>query len=86
MQGLFFYGIINESYTYIQMTSRAYFGTKTGSAQDEAEWLTDQYLYHAVTSVDARLGEGYAKKNPQLLSTMVSLTAKEHERIRSLDD
>ena len=56
------------------------------SNQDEAEFLTDQYLYHAVTSVDARLGEGYAKKNPQLLSTMVSLTAKEHERIRSLDD
>ena len=68
------------------MTSRAYFGTKTGSAQDEAEWLTDQYLYHAVQSVDARLGEGYARKNPQLVSTMVSLTAEEHQRLRSLDD
>ena len=68
------------------MTSRAYFGTKTGSAQDEAEWLTDQYLYHSVQSVDARLGEGYARKNPQLVSTMVSLTAEEHQRIRSLDD
>ncbi len=70
----------------IQMTSRAYFGTKAGSAQDEAEFLTDQYLYHAVTSVDARLGEGYAKKNPQLLSTMLSLTAEEHRRIESLED
>ena len=83
------------------MTTRAYFGskehreeTKKGfmekegltSAQDEAEWLTDQYLYHAVQSVDARLGEGYARKNPQLVSTMVSLTAEEHQRIRSLDD
>ena len=68
------------------MTSRAYFGTKTGSAQDEAEWLTDQYLYHAVTSVDARLGEGYAKKNPQLVSTLVSITAQEHRRIESLED
>ena len=68
------------------MTSRAYFGTKTGSAQDEAEWLTDQYLYHAVTSVDARLGEGYARKNPQLVSTMVSLTAEEHRRNNSLED
>ena len=70
----------------IHMTSRAYFGTKTGSAQDEAEYLTDQYLHHAVTSVDARLGEGYAKKNPQLLSTMLSLTAEEHRRIESLED
>ena len=68
------------------MTSRAYFGTKTGSAQDEAEYLTDQYLHHAVTSVDARLGEGYAKKNPQLVSTLVSITAQEHRRIESLED
>ena len=67
-------------------TSRAYFGTNDGSAQDEAEYLTDQYLAHAVTSVDARLGDGYAKKNPQLVSTMVSLTAEEHQRLRSLDD
>ena len=56
------------------------------SNQDEAEFLTDQYLYHSVKSVDARLGEGYARKNPQLVSTMVSLTAEEHQRIRSLDD
>ena len=69
-----------------QMTSRAYFGTESGSAHDEAEYLTDQYLYHAVTSVDARLGEGYAKKNPQLVSTLVSITAQEHRRIESLED
>jgi len=68
------------------MTTRAYFGTKAGYAQDEAEWITDQYLHHAVTSVDARLGEGYARKNPQLLSTMLSLTAEEHRRIESLED
>ena len=46
---------------------------------DKAEFITDQYLYHAVKSVDARLGEGYAKKNPQLVSTMVSLIALEHK-------
>ena len=45
----------------------------------EAEFVTDLYLHHAVESVDARLGEGYAKKNPQLVSTMVSLTATEHQ-------
>ena len=63
------------------MTTRAYF-----AGIDEAEYLTDQYLYHAVTSVDARLGEGYAKKNPQLVSTLVSITAQEHRRIESLED
>ena len=67
--------MILESYIYKHMTTRS-----------EAEFLTDQYLYHAVQSVDARLGEGYAKKNPQLVSTMVSLTATEHKRIISLDD
>jgi len=45
----------------------------------EAEFVTDLYLHHAVQSVDARLGEGYAKKNPELVSTMVSLTATEHQ-------
>ena len=56
------------------------------TTRSEAEFLTDQYLYHAVQSVDARLGEGYARKNPQLVSTMVSLTATEHQRILTLDD
>jgi len=51
-----------------------------------AEWLTDQYLYHAVQSIDARLGEGYALKNPNLVSTMVSLTAAEHHRELSVVD
>lgn len=46
---------------------------------NEAEFLTDQYLYHAVTSIDARLGDGYAKKNPELVSTMISLTATEYQ-------
>ena len=45
---------------------------------DKAEFITDQYLYYAIKSVDARLGEGYAKKNPQLVSTMVSLIAEEY--------
>ena len=48
---------------------------------DYAEWVTDQYLYHAVKSIDARLGEGYALKNPNLVSTMVSLTAAEHHKL-----
>jgi len=47
---------------------------------DYAEWVTDQYLYHAVKSIDSRLGEGYALKNPNLVSTMISLTAAEHHK------
>jgi hypothetical protein len=50
-----------------------------GSDLDYAECLTDQYLYHAVQSINARLGEGSALKNPGLVSTMVSLTAQEYQ-------
>jgi len=53
---------------------------------DYAEWVTDQYLYHAVQSIDVRLGEGYARKNPTLVSTMICLTAQEFERQNSLDE
>ena len=56
---------------------------RTQTELDYVEWVTDQYLYHAVQSIDARLGEGYARKNPILVSTMVSLTATEHFKIMS---
>jgi hypothetical protein len=56
---------------------------RTQTELDYVEWVTDQYLYHAVQSIDARLGEGYARKNPILVSTMVSLTATEHFKILS---
>jgi hypothetical protein len=61
------------SHTQIQMAT-------PGSDLDYAECLTDQYLFHAVQSINARLGEGYALKNPSLVSTMVSLTAQEFQR------
>jgi len=51
-----------------------------------AEWITDQYLYHAVQSIDSRLGDGYAIKNPSLISTMICLTAQEFERQNSLSE
>jgi len=51
-----------------------------------AEWITDQYLYHAVQSIDSRLGDGYAIKNPALISTMICLTAQEFERQNSLSE
>ena len=51
-----------------------------------AEWITDQYLHHAVQSIDARLRNGYAIKNPTLISTMICLTAQEFERQNSLSE
>jgi len=51
-----------------------------------AKWITDQYLYHAIQSIDARLGSEYAIKNPTLLSTMICLTAQEHERQNYLEE
>lgn len=45
-----------------------------------AEWLTDQMLYHAVQSIDARLGNGYHVKNPRLVCEMTRLTYDEYKR------
>ena len=63
-------------YTHIHMSTPR-------TELDYAEWVTDQYLYHAVQSIDSRLGEGYARKNPILVSTIVSLTATEHHKIQN---
>ena len=40
---------------------------------DIISFATDQYLSEAIRSIDARLGDGYAKKNPQLISTLVTV-------------
>ena len=40
---------------------------------DVIAFLADQYLLESINSIDKRFGEGYAKKNPQLVSTMVKL-------------
>ena len=45
-----------------------------------AEWLTDQLLYHAVQSIDARLGDGYHFKNPRLVCELTRLTYEEYKR------
>ena len=65
-------------HTNINMTN-----FNSDSDLDYAEWITDQYLYHAVQSINARLGKEYAIKNPSLVSTMVSLTAQEFQRQNS---
>ena len=50
-----------------------------------AEWLTDQLLYHAVQSIDARLGEAYRVKNPRLVYEMTRLTYEEYMWQRKLN-
>jgi|TARA_R100001443_G_scaffold453_9_gene1731 hypothetical protein len=40
---------------------------------DVVTFLADQYLLESINSIDKRLGQGYAKKNPQLVSTMVKV-------------
>jgi hypothetical protein len=50
-----------------------------------AEWLTDQLLYHAVQSIDARLGEAYRVKNPRLVCEMTRLTYEEYMWQRKLN-
>jgi len=40
---------------------------------DVVTFLADQYLLEAVTSIDRRLGEGYARKNPDLVATIVKV-------------
>ena len=34
-------------------------------------FITDQYLQESIRSIDSHFGDGYAKKNPQLVSQMM---------------
>jgi hypothetical protein len=40
-------------------------------ALDQASITTNQYLFKAIDMIDAQFGEGYAKKNPQLIAPLV---------------
>lgn len=44
-------------------------------AETDAAATTDQYLVEAIKSIDQRLGEGYAKKNPQLVAAFITVSA-----------
>ena len=50
-----------------------------------AEWLSDQLLFHAVQSIDCRLGSGYHIKNPRLVAEMVNITYQEYLRQELLE-
>ncbi len=36
-------------------------------------FVADQYLHEAIRSIDSRFGTGYAKKNPNLVSSMMAI-------------
>ena len=41
-------------------------------AMEQATGTTQAYFCKAVSTIDAEFGEGYAKKNPHLVSTLTS--------------
>jgi hypothetical protein len=42
----------------------------------EQGWMTaDHYLMHAIDEIDKRLGEGFAKKHPELLAAFIQTAA-----------
>ncbi len=59
-----------STYTYIIMTRPI---ARVTAKFDVVTFLADQYLLEAVTSIDRRLGEGYARKNPDLVATIVKV-------------
>jgi hypothetical protein len=50
-----------------------------------AEWISDQLLYHAVQSIDSRLGNGYHIKNPRLVCEIARITYEEYLRQENLE-
>ena len=36
-------------------------------------FVADQYLHEAICSIDSHFGVGYAKKNPSLVSSMMTI-------------
>ena len=59
-----------STYTHIIMARPT---ARVTAKFDVVTFLADQYLSEAVSSIDARLGDGYARKNPSLVATMVKV-------------
>ncbi len=41
---------------------------------DTEFFVVDQYLEKSIKSIDEKLGEGYAKKNPNLIAAMLQVS------------
>ena len=50
-----------------------------------SEWFSDQLIYHAVQSIEARLGSGYHIKNPRLVCEIARITYEEYLRQEKLE-
>lgn len=37
-----------------------------------------EYFYHAITTIDEKFGEGFAKKHPELIGAFMQTSAKEY--------
>jgi hypothetical protein len=46
-----------------------------GEMMGQASRTANEYLIHAVDSIDRALGEGYAKKNPELIGAFMQAAA-----------
>tara|TARA_B100001996_G_C18662335_1_gene593556 strand:+ start:151 stop:330 length:180 start_codon:yes stop_codon:yes gene_type:complete len=47
----------------------------TASANlDNGFFVVDQYLERSIRSIDEKLGQGYAKKNPNLIAAMLQVS------------
>ena len=46
----------------------------TSATIDTGFFVVDQYLERSIRSIDEKLGEGYAKKNPNLIAAMLQVS------------
>ena len=65
LQTLFFCASMYRYYTNTNM--------KITEKFEIVSFITDQYLSESIRSIDNHFGEGYAKKNPELVSRMMGI-------------
>ena len=65
LTGLFFCASMYRYYTNTNM--------KITEKFEIVSFITDQYLSESIRSIDNHFGEGYAKKNPELVSRMMGI-------------
>lgn len=45
----------------------------------QAGFTAEEYMHKAVGSIDGKLGDGYAKKNPELIAAFMKTAAMDYE-------
>jgi len=46
----------------------------TNANFDTGFFVVDQYLERSIQSIDSKLGQGYARKNPNLIAAMLQVS------------